>query len=285
MKNSICQSEFIKMKSLNNLFIMMSTKACNQRCRHCFIDFPEFKKIEDFISPERVKEALSDTKNERVECIYLNGGEPMMHPDFNLILRMCLKSADVCICTNGSYINEKKARFLKKVEGETSNELIFKISIDHWDERKNDEIRYHGAYRQAVFAIKHLAKYGFSPIISVTNYYREPENILRENFTSVMNSAGIDIGGDYIEINPYYDKNMKMPETPYHPNGKTDCEYGRALTQNGVYSCLFLTNDYRGRCGSSFKDYSDKSPLETACCNVCSSTSKMIFGIDFKNFQ
>ena len=81
------------------------------------------------IQIDKIKEALNDTKNENLNCIYLTGAEPMTHPDFNSILRLCLKRCNVCICTNGSFINEKKSRFLKRVEEESLNEIIFKIKI------------------------------------------------------------------------------------------------------------------------------------------------------------
>ena len=116
MNNSIYQSQMCQLKELNNLFIELTEKNCNQHCKHCYIDFPLSKNIKDFISIDRIKDALSDTTNEKIECIYLTGAEPMTHPDFNSILRTCLKRSNVCIFTNGSFINEKKARFLKRVE-------------------------------------------------------------------------------------------------------------------------------------------------------------------------
>ena len=133
MTNTAWQANVARLKELNNLFIEMTAKSCNQRCKHCYIDFPMYKKVEDFISIDIIKNALNDTTKDNIKCIYLTGAEPMTHPDFNAILRLCLKRCSVCICTNGSFINEKKARFLKKVEGESDNEIIFKISIDHYN--------------------------------------------------------------------------------------------------------------------------------------------------------
>mgnify|MGYP000984297029 FL=1 len=164
MKNTIFQTPACQLKELNNLFIELTEKNCNQHCRHCYIDFPLSKSVKDFISFDAVKEALADTKKEHIECIYLTGAEPMTHPDFNAILRACLKRSNVCIFTNGTFINEKKVRFLKRVEEESSYEIIFKLSIDHYDEVKNDDIRGRGAYRQTVHAVKSLVKYGFNPI-------------------------------------------------------------------------------------------------------------------------
>ena len=125
----ICSAPVYKMKELNNLFIEMTSKNCNQRCSSCYIDFPMAKNVKDFISIDTVKDAIADTKNENLYCIYLTGAEPMTHPDFNAILRLCLKRCNVCICTNSSFLNEKKVRFLKKVEDEGVNQIFFQLSL------------------------------------------------------------------------------------------------------------------------------------------------------------
>ena len=130
MNNTILKTPICKMKSFDNLFIELTAKNCNQRCRKCYIDFPLNKNVKDFISLEQIKNAIITMKNENIKCIYLTGAEPMTHPDFNIILRFCLKYSNVCIFTNGTYINEKKARFLKRVQDEGSNEIIFKLSLD-----------------------------------------------------------------------------------------------------------------------------------------------------------
>ena len=129
---SIYTAPVYKLEELNNIFIEMTAKNCNNRCQNCYIKFDTFsssKLVKDFISIERIKEALIDVKNENIHCIYLTGAEPMLHPDFNSILRLCLKKYNVCICTNTSFLNEKKIRFLKKVEDENSNtQIFFKLS-------------------------------------------------------------------------------------------------------------------------------------------------------------
>ena len=66
MSNSIYTAPVYKMQELNNLFIEMTAKNCNQRCANCYIDFPMSRNAKDFISLEKIKEALNDTKNENV---------------------------------------------------------------------------------------------------------------------------------------------------------------------------------------------------------------------------
>lgn len=285
MKSDIFKSEVITMKELNNLFIEMTAKCCNQHCKHCYIDFPQYKKVQDFINIDTIRKALNDTTHENINCIYLTGAEPMTHPDFNAILRLCLKRANVCICTNGSFINEKKARFLKKVEDESTNELIFKISIDHFNEIKNDDIRYRGAFRQAIFAIKHLIKYNFNPVIAVTNYYNIPPAELISGFEELFEKNKFDMDRTNLQIVPWHDKNSVFDGEINGNWEKLDCEYGRVLSDSGIYTCPFLTDDYRGRCGSSFNDYTKRSPLETSFCKTCLKSKKQIFGIDFSQFE
>lgn len=285
MKNAIFQTPTCTLKELNNLFIELTEKCCNQHCKHCYIDFPLSKNIKDFIPLDTVKTALADTKNENIECIYLTGAEPMTHPDFNTILRMCLKRSNVCIFTNGTFINEKKVRFLKRVEEESSFEIIFKLSIDHYNEIKNDDIRGRGSYRQSIHAIKSLVKYGFNPIICITNYYNEDKQVLLHEFKQICLKAGFNTKDSNFTINLFHDKNRTFEDFPELNHNSLDCEYGRILTAKGVYTCPFLANDHRGRCGSDFKDYAKHNPLETSFCATCIKNKDKLFGINYKLFE
>ena len=284
INNVITQPLKCEMKDFNNLFIELTAKNFNQICRHCYIDFQINKNVNDFINTDNIKKALVDTKNDNLQCIYLTGAEPMSHPDFNLILRTCLKRTNVCICTNGTYINEKKARFLKKVEEEGKNEIIFKLSIDHYNEIKNDEIRSRGAYRTTLVALKNLVKYGFNPILCITNYYKEPKNVILSEFKKICNAIGFECQENNFAINEYFDKN-EAKDILMNEWENLDCEYGRILTAKGVYTCPFLANDHRGRCGSDFSDYSKHNTLETPYCNICIKNNEKLFGINFNLFK
>ncbi len=285
IKNTVFQTPACKLKELNNLFIELTAKNCNQRCKNCYIDFPLSKTVKDFISIDMIKEAISDTKQENLVCIYLTGAEPMTHPDFNSILRLCLKRSNVCIFTNGTFINEKKARFLKRVEDESSYEIIFKLSIDHYNEVKNDDIRGRGSYRQTLNAIRSLVKYGFNPILCITNFYKEEKSTLIDEFLNICKKVGYNADENCLKINEYHDKTLNMePETDFSWNS-LDCEYGRILTTKGVYSCPFLANDHRGRCGSDFKDFARHNALETPFCTTCMRNKNKLFGIDYNLFE
>jgi len=282
---SIFSAPVVQMAELNNLFIELSAKNCNQRCKHCYINFPMSKNVKDFISTDKIKATLSDIKNEDVKIIYLTGAEPMTHPEFNTILRMCLKRASVCICTNATFINEKKARFLKKVEEEGSNEIIFKLSIDHYNEIKNDDIRGRGAYRQTLNAIRSLVKYNFNPVLSIVNYYNEDKKVLMNEFSKICTKIGFETTDFNFQINEYYNKYKATSEDVELESGNFDCKSGRVLTEGGVYVCSFLANDHRGRMGANFKDFSKKMYMETGFCLTCVKNKNKMFGLNFDGLQ
>ena len=275
MGNSIYTAPIYKLEELNNIFIELTAKNCNQRCYGCYIDFPISKKVKDFISIDKIKEALFDTKSENIYCIYLTGAEPMTHPDFNSILRLCLKRANICICTNATCLNEKKIRFLKKVEDEGSTQIFFKVSLAHYNEIESDRVKYRGNFRQTIFALKTLSRYNFTSVLTIQNYYKLDEKKILQTFNQIFKEQ--DISNCDVQITNSYpdfdDENFSKPAK------KTDCMFGRILTKNGIYACPFLSNDYRGRAGSSFKDFSKNISAETDYCATCSKNNNYIFTI------
>lgn len=275
---SIYSSPVCKLEELNNLFIELTAKNCNQRCKKCFIDFPLTHNVKDFISIDKIKQAIVDTKSEPIKCIYLTGAEPMTHPDFNSILRLCLKRSNVCIMTNATFINEKKARFLKKVEDESENNIIFKFSFVDYDEVKNDDVKFRGSYRQNMFALKCLDKYNFTNVISVNNYYKKNETEIVQAFKKIIEE--MELSSVLLQITKWADKdNVDIPKDF---DGNFDCKKGRLLTSSGIFACPFLANDYRGRSGSDLKDFSKTICLETPYCTTCMKNKEPMFSIDIQ---
>lgn len=275
-----------EMKKLSNLFIELTAKNCNQRCKNCYIKFPLSKNVKDFIQIDTIKEALSGCVSGLPDCIYLTGAEPMTHPDFNSILRLCLKYSNVCVCTNGSFINEKKARFLKKIEDESNFELIFQLSTNHYDEIKNDNVRYRGAFRQAICAMKNLVKYGFNPIFCITDSYNEGRDKLISGMKLICLKNGFNAQDNNFKVNMSFDESVDVEQVWADINLSTsfDCQYGRILTSKGLYTCPFLANDHRGRSGSDLNDFARKNSLETEFCASCIKNKHSYFSLDFSLF-
>ena len=275
-QNNFCAMQFmsapqVELKELKNLFFELSHKACNLKCKHCYIEKNPYKQEKDFIPLDKIKSALLQTKGENLNSIYLTGGEPLLHPDFNTILRMCLKFSNVTVMSNGVLINDKKARFLRKIDDENNFETIYRISLDHFDELKNDEIRGRGSFRKALGAILNLAKYEFNPIISVCNYYQESKEDLFKGFYELFKKHNFEIEDINLKIMPYFEKgdSDNFIEDFNFDKTKLDCYNSRVLSANGVYSCPALSNDFRARVGSDMSNYSKRTFLDTQKCAKC----------------
>ncbi len=283
MNKTIIKAPSICMEKMETLFIEMTAQNCNLRCKHCYIDFKD-KKVKDFIPLEKVKQTLNTINKKDLKYIHLTGAEPMMHPDFNHILRLCLKHSSVIIQTNALNINDKKARFLRKVEEENNlgNEIIFMISIDNYNEKENDEQRGRGSFRKAIHAIQSLVKYDFNPILSIVNYQNMPITELKNRFKELCNSFNFETTDINFKIIPLMqkEKQVEIPENTEFEKLHLECAKSRTLTINGIFSCPLLCGDNRGKCGSDFIDFSNKNYLETPYCTQCIAHNQKIFSLD-----
>ena len=262
----------VELSELKNLFFQLSSKACNLKCKYCYIKRDFYKTEEDFIDIEKIKETLSCIKDAELNSIYLTGGEPLMHPNFNQILRMCLKTGNTTVMTNGTMINDKKARFLRKIDDESQFETIYRISLDSINELENDEYRGRGSFRKALGAIMSLLKYEFNPIISIVNYKNRARDEIFYEFKNYFAHKNFVLDDINLKIIPYFSSDNQQNECNIQHNinpNNLDCSNSRVVSSTGVYACPILVNDYRARLGSNINDCSRTNYLDCEKCNVC----------------
>ena len=273
----------VELRNLNNLWLQLSNTTCNLKCRHCYLSCLPTSKP-SFLSLDKIKNAIEEAKKMQIKEIYLNGGEPLLHPDINNIIRLSLKLANVTILTNGILINDKKARFLRQIEQDHDYELIFRVSLDHYTESKNDEIRGKGSFKKTMSGIMNLIRYDFNPIISVVNIWNEDENSLKAGFfqllSGINNFEPDDINikiipvvktGEYAKNFQGYEENefVTQEELAKNKNIHFDCSNSRVVKDNGIYACPILVDDPRGKVGNTLSDSSKKFFLEPNACYTC----------------
>lgn len=269
----------VELKNLDNLFLQLCTKACNLKCRHCYIEKNPYKNEEDFISLEKIKASLITIKNSSLKSIYLTGGEPLLHPDFNQILRMCLKISNTTVMSNGIMINDKKARFLRKIDDESKFETIYRISLDSTNELENDNLRGRGSFRKALVAISSLLKYEFNPIISIINYQNKEKSQIFEEFQNYFSKKGFILDDINLKIIPFFKKSEEINQIEINDEiiyEKLDCYNSRVVSQNGIYACPMLVDDYRARLGSALADCSKINYLDCEKCAICAKFKQKI---------
>lgn len=272
----------VELKDLNNLWFQLTTTTCNLKCKHCYLGCIPSNKPH-FLPFDKIKTAIEESKKFEIKEIYLNGGEPLLHPDINNIIRLALKRANVTILTNGILINDKKTRFLRQIEQDHSYELIFRISLDHYTEIKNDEIRGKGSFKKVFGSISNLIRYGFNPIISAVNLWEEDESSFKAGFFELLSKLDFepeDINlkiiypvkiGEYAKNFEAYQENefVTQEELNKVDFSKFDCCSSRVIGENGIYVCPLLVNDPRGKMGKTLSDSLNKFFLEPNTCYTC----------------
>ena len=268
MNNSIIQAQCVQMKELNHLFIDVEYVKEKSTGLNVYRSRSFNQKNKKYLQLDEIKDALQKVDKTKLKYIYLTGKNSMSHPEFNHILRLCLTYCSVTIFSDGSCINDKKARFLKRVEEEGLNEIIFKIFLNHYDEKQNDEISGRGSFRKAIHAISALNKYGFNPILVINT----PQQHLAE-FKAGFTELGKKFKFETDDINFSF---LLYTQTPENENSllpqeqwNFDCMNSRMLSKSGVYNCFSLLNDYRGRSGANLCDFSKKCYMETEKCRAC----------------
>lgn len=285
------QAPSTELKKLSNIWLLLSGFTCNLKCRHCYLSCSQTNKTRGFLNLDKIKTALDGIKNTPIEEIYLYGGEPFLNRDINNIIRHCLKITNVTMVTNGTLINDKKARFLRQIEQDHDYELIFRISLDHYIEAKNDEIRGKGSFKKIMSGIENLVNYGFNPIISAVNIWDEDEASLKEGFLTLLSKLDFQPTDINVKIIPVikageYEKNYSSYEEDDIvtkegvKNCNTDlfdCTNSRVVTDTGIYVCPALLNDPRGKVGNTLSESSKKFYLEPNICYSCQTGNRNMF--------
>ncbi|MDI6860478.1 MAG: radical SAM protein [Caldisericia bacterium] len=133
------------------------TDFCNLRCKHCYQS--KFNK-ENELSFEKIifiVDKISETLKDKKISVNLTGGEPFLRNDIlNIISYINEKEnfKEINIITNGTILNEEIIIFLNK----TDKFKYLKVSIESYDEIKNDFIRGKGNFKKVTENIKYFLK-------------------------------------------------------------------------------------------------------------------------------
>lgn len=124
------------------------TQACTERCRHCYV--PEYYPL--FLPYEKICEILDEFREMGGFQITLSGGECMLHPDFDKIVRY-IRSKDciVGVLSNLTLCSDEKIAVLKEADA------TVQVSLYSMTPAVHDTItRRKGSWRETVDAIIRL---------------------------------------------------------------------------------------------------------------------------------
>lgn len=132
------------------------TARCNLRCVHCYANATAAQRQE--LPTVELLGAMRQLGERGLSGVELTGGEPMLRPDFQTILNLCIDYFyTVAILTNGTLITDE---FVRRISPHASR-VKFAISLDGSSAQRHDAIRGQGAFQKTTRAIRSLADSGF----------------------------------------------------------------------------------------------------------------------------
>ena len=123
------------------------TRQCNLRCAHCYCNAGSEHK--EYMNTDMIFMALEQAKNANVVRITIQGGEPFLYSGLKEVCKKaCEMGFMVAIPTNGQFINDENAKWIKKYV-----DIIY-ISIHGLEGFHDKFVSKKGAYSRAIESIR-----------------------------------------------------------------------------------------------------------------------------------
>ena len=236
---------------------------------------------------------LEQAKELGVKEIYYTGGEPFIHPDMLEILDHTLRDFPTSVLTNGLPLNNERANLLRQISESSRFSLEVRISLDDYDEKRNDAIRGKGTFSQALAAYKRLYQKGLLPILTVSEIrdYLHPlksRDNAYQKYVELLKSLGVE--RPRIKIIPVFEMGMLPIPEGIRPvthdmmrifdHSLLQCSSSRIVAHSGIYACPILVGEARAKMGNDSLDQA-LSPCSVyhPSCHTC-----YVTGMTCKNF-
>jgi len=153
------------------------TNLCNLDCRHCNV--AATKNAAGDLTTAEWKRLIDELASMKVFKLTLGGGEPFMRPDiFEIIEHIFSYHFRLHINTNGTLIDRKTARFLKRFDRID----CVQVSVEGSSAKFHEKIRPEGSFEPAVRGISFLKNAGV-PVITYTVVNRHNRNDIEKIVT------------------------------------------------------------------------------------------------------
>ena len=166
---------------------LMVTGKCNYNCRHCFNSSDNADRMQEW-DYDALLDLLDQASDCGVHTITLTGGEPMLHPRFNDIVRAIYDRNMVLVrlLTNGHFLNEDTISLFKELKA--SPQIIVSFDgVGHHDWMR----RYPGAEEDALRVFKLCASSGFQTRAQTQVHRRNIDSM--KATLSLLESIGVRI--------------------------------------------------------------------------------------------
>jgi sulfatase maturation enzyme AslB (radical SAM superfamily) len=183
---------FIEAKKINTLWFNTGT-LCNIECKNCYIESSPKNDRLVYLTFDEVKLFIDEAidNNLKTKEIGFTGGEPFMNKDILKMVDYALKkNFKVLILSNAMKPMLNKKEELLKLRHPN---LTIRVSIDHYNKTKHEEIRGKGTYEVMMKGLNWLSQNNFNFALATRLLWGEGENNLRQNFQEFINTYQLNL--------------------------------------------------------------------------------------------
>lgn len=191
---------------------------CNVTCTGCYIESSPKNDRLVYLTRAEVKafldeaNALPDRPNE----IGFTGGEPFMNPDiFGMIADSVEAGFHVLILTNAMKPMQRRRQQLLDIQRRYPRRLRLRISLDHFEPSRHEQVRGAGTWRPAIEGLKWLSSEGFNIAVAGRMIWGIDEASMRAGFADLFATEGLAISAaepGRLVLFPEMDASSDVPE-------------------------------------------------------------------------
>jgi sulfatase maturation enzyme AslB (radical SAM superfamily) len=183
---------FIEAKKINTLWFNTGT-LCNIECKNCYIESSPKNDRLVYLTFDEVKLFIDEAidNNLKTKEIGFTGGEPFMNKDILKMVDYAIeKKFKVLILSNAMKPMLNKKEELLKLRHPN---LTIRVSIDHYNKTKHEEVRGKGTYEVMMKGLNWLSQNNFNFALATRLLWDESENNLRQNFQEFINTYQLNL--------------------------------------------------------------------------------------------
>ena len=172
---------FIEAKKIKTLWFNTGT-LCNIECKNCYIESSPKNDRLVYITFEEVKLFIDEAIDKKLGTkeIGFTGGEPFMNKDVLKMIEYSLsKNFKVLVLSNAMKPMLNRKEDLLKIN---QQDLTIRVSIDHYQKEKHEEIRGKNTFNVMMEGLKWLNQNNFNYALATRLLWGEQEDQLRDNF-------------------------------------------------------------------------------------------------------
>ena len=181
---------FIEARNIKTLWFNTGT-LCNIECRNCYIESSPKNDSLAYLTFEEVRSFIDETidKNLGTNEIGFTGGEPFMNKDIMKMIDYSLrKRLKVLVLSNAMKPMLNRTKELIKLN---HSNLTIRVSIDHYEKEKHEEIRGKNTYDVMLQGLKWLNENNFNYSLATRLLWNEKEEDLRKNFGTFIKNNNL----------------------------------------------------------------------------------------------